>query len=97
MRVISRKRLKDFWRIHAQAKIPLCAWYADITTLDIQRPADIRAFYASARFLRDNRVIFNIGGNKYRLIVKINKSYSVAFVCFVGTHAEYDKIDAAEI
>lgn len=97
MRVISRKRLKDFWKTHPQAEIPLRAWYADITSLHIEGPLGIKAFYASASFLGNNRVVFNIGGNKYRLIVKINKGYTVAFVRFVGTHAEYDKINAAEI
>ena len=97
MRVISRKHLKDYWKIHAQAQMPLCVWYSDITSQSIQGPLDIKALYVAASFLAGNRGVFNIGGNKYRLIVKINKNYTVAFIRFVGTHAEYDKIDAVVI
>jgi len=75
----------------------LAEWYAEVSKASRQTPRDIKARYKSASFLSDNRVVFNIAGNKYRLVVKINYPYSATYVRFVGTHAEYDKINAEEI
>jgi len=83
--------------MHSDAINPLAEWYAEVSKVSWQTPQDIKARYKSASFLSDNRVVFNIAGNKYRLVVKINYSYSAAYVRFVGTHAEYDKINAEEI
>jgi len=83
--------------MHSDAISPLAEWYAEVSKASWQTPQDIKARYKSASFLSDNRVVFNIAGNKYRLVVKINYSYSTAYVRFVGTHAEYDKINAEEI
>ncbi len=83
--------------MHSDAINPLAEWYAEVSKASWQTPQDIKARYKSASFLSDNRVVFNIAGNKYRLVVKINYSYSAAYVRFVGTHAEYDKINAEEI
>lgn len=97
MRVISKRTLQDFWHIHSDAMNPLVGWYAESIKASWQSPQDIKSQYKTASFLRDNRVVFNIGGNKYRLIVKINYPYGVVYIRFVGTHAQYDTINAEEI
>lgn len=97
MRIISRKALKDFWTRHTQAEEPLKSWFEEATQATWKTPQDIKALYRSADFVLGNRVIFNIGGNKYRLIVKINYSYGVVYIRFIGTHTEYDKINAETI
>lgn len=97
MRVISKRTLQEFWSSHPDAMSPLAGWYAEAMKASWQCPQDIKSQYQAASFLRDNRVVFNIGGNKYRLIVKINYPYSTVYIRFVGTHAEYDKINAEEI
>jgi len=97
MRVISKRTLQDFWDMHSDAMNPLAGWYAESIKASWQSPQDIKSQYKTASFLRDNRVVFNIGGNKYRLIVKINYPYGVVYIRFVGTHAQYDTINAEEI
>ena len=97
MRIMTRGRLIKFWRRHADAEQPLKAWHAEVSDAAWKTPADIRRRYATADFVAGNRVIFNIGGNKYRLIVKVNYPAHVVFICFLGTHAEYDKVDAATV
>lgn len=97
MRVISKRTLQDFWKRHNEAEHPLIAWYAEAIKAQWKTPQEIKTYYQTASFLSDNRVVFNIGGNKYRLIVKINYTYNTVYIRFVGTHAEYDKINAQEI
>lgn len=97
MRVISKRALQLFWESHPDAISPLLAWYAEAIKATWQSPQIIKSQYKTASFLCDNRVLFNIGGNKYRLIVKINYPYGTVYIRFVGTHAEYDKINAEEI
>jgi mRNA interferase HigB len=97
MRVISLRPLREFWEAHADAEGALRAWFKDAEESQWKSPADITQVYATASILPDNRVVFNIRGNTYRLIVKINYSYSMVYVRFVGTHAEYDRVDATEI
>lgn len=97
MRVIALRTLREFWTEHGDAEQPLRAWYSEASTSDWAGPADIKARYASASFLGDNRVVLNIGGNKYRLIVAIRYEAKVVYVRFVGTHAEYDRVDAATV
>lgn len=94
MRIIARKTLKDFWDKHPDAEQPLRAWFKAAQAADWESPADVKAAYANASILRDNRVCFNVGGKKHRLIVRINYAYRVVYIRFVGTHAEYDRIDA---
>lgn len=93
MRVISRRRLKEFWLKHPQAENPLKAWFAETEKALWSTPQDIKNYYRSADFLKDNKVIFNISGNKYRLIVQINYNFKIVYVKFIGTHKEYDNID----
>lgn len=97
MRIIAKRTLREFWRRVPQAKEPLSAWYADAHKADWPSPDIIRLRYASASILRNNRVVFNIAGNKYRLVVRINYHYRVVYIRFVGTHAEYDRIDAETV
>ena len=97
MRVIAKSTLQAFWRRHPDAEGPLLAWYREVEKEDWDGPAKAKAKYRSASFIRGNRVVFNIKGNDYRIIVKINYPYRMVYVRFVGTHTEYDKIDATTI
>lgn len=97
IRIIARKPLRDFWESHPDAEQVLRAWFHDTTVADWTSPTDIRAVYATASFLAHNCVVFNIHGNRYRLIVTINYAYRVVYIRFIGSHADYDRIDAATI
>jgi mRNA interferase HigB len=97
MRVIAISRLKAFWLKHPKAMIPLQSWYAIASRAKWATPADVKADYRSASFLAGNRVVFNVKGNDYRLIVVAHYNRGVLYVRFVGTHAQYDQIDAGSI
>lgn len=97
MRVIALSALREFWNKHGQAETPLQSWYAEACRADWKTPADIKAIHKNASFLAGNRVVFNIKGNDYRLIVVAHYNRGILFVRFVGTHAEYDAIDAGRI
>ncbi len=97
MRVISRKTLRDFYERHADSKAPLEAWFHEAKAALWKTPKDISARYPSADFLPGNRVVFDIGGNHYRLVARIHYNTGIVFVRFVGTHAAYDRIDAAAV
>lgn len=94
MQVIARRTLKEFWALHPQAERPIRAWYAIASKARWQGPADVkRQFGATVDFVSDNRVIFDLAGNKYRLIVHVSYTFGRVLVKFVGTHAEYDRVD----
>lgn len=97
MRVIAKKTLRDFWEKHADCEQQLKAWCQEAEKAEWKTPNEIKSEYPSASVLADNRVVFNIKGNNYRLIVKINYDYQMVWIRFIGTHAEYDKINANEI
>ena len=97
MRVISRKALRDFWQTHPNAEQPLRAWYEEARTAAWHTPADIKAQYRTASLLGCNRVVFNIAGNKYRLIVVVRYRIQRVYVRFVGTHRQYDRINVLEV
>ena len=99
MHVIKRKTLIEFYNQPdcQDAKGPLEAWYYEARHAQWASPTDIKAKYGSASILKDSRVVFNIAGNKYRLVVRINYDSKTVFVRFVGTHKEYDKINAEVI
>jgi len=97
MRVIALRTLREFWRIHEQAELPLRAWFQDAELAAWRTPQDIKNDYANASILRDNRAVFNIHGNSYRLVVKTHYNTRTVFIRFVGTHREYDAIDAETI
>jgi mRNA interferase HigB len=97
MRVISRKTLKEFWERHPEAEQALRAWYADAKQAIWKSPADIIKVYRNVSFVAHNRVIFNIKGNTYRLVAMINYEFGIVFIRFVGTHRDYDRINAATV
>lgn len=100
MRIVAVSTLKRFWEstaAHMDAKVPLEAWYAFTGKSDWASPADVKKDFGSASILKEGRVVFNIAGNKYRLVVKINYPYRVVYIRFIGTHAQYDAIDAQTI
>ncbi len=97
MRIIAVGTLRNFWDRHPDAKIPLRSWYANASRADWRRPADIKAAYRSASFIANNRVVFNIKGNDYRLVAAVHYNRGMMFIRFIGTHREYDRIDAHTI
>jgi mRNA interferase HigB len=100
MRIIALSTLKAFWKnapAHKDAAGPVLAWYRQVRAADWKQPSEVKADFASASILKDGRVVFNIAGNKYRLVVWINYSYRIVYVRFIGTHAQYDTIDAQTI
>lgn len=97
MRIIAKKALREFWLRHPNAEEPLLAWYREVEQEDWDTPAKVKAKYRSASIVGGNRVVFNIKGNDYRLVVRINCTYRVVYIRFVGTHAEYDRIDVEEV
>jgi mRNA interferase HigB len=97
MRIIAKRALREFWESHQDAKEPLQAWYREVEKEDWDTPAKVKSKYRTASIIGDNRVVFNIKGNDYRLVVKINYAYRVLYIRFVGTHAEYDGINAEEV
>ncbi len=100
MRVIALSTLKhccDNDPAGAAARDPVLAWHRHAAAADWATPADVKAQFGTASILRDGRVVFNLGGNKYRLVVWINFAYRVVYVRFVGNHAQYDQIDAQTV
>jgi len=97
VRIIARKTLREFWERHTDARQPLQAWYSDVKNAVWKKPSDIKEIYRNASFIANNRVVFNIKGNKYRLAVVIQYEHSIVYIRFVGTHREYNKIDVATI
>ena len=97
MRIISRKTLREFWEKHPDARQPLQAWYADVKHANWKSPSDIKSIYQSASFIPNNRVVFNIKGNKYRIIVVVEYRFGAVYVRFIGTHQEYNRIKAETI
>jgi mRNA interferase HigB len=97
MRIIAKRTLREFWERYPDAEEPLLAWYREVEREDWDTPAKVKAKYRNASIVGDNRVVFNIKGNSYRLVVKINYPYRVVYVRFVGTHDDYDAIDVEEI
>lgn len=97
MRIIALRALREFWERHPPAETPLRTWYADASHADWKTPADIKSAHRNASFISGNRVVFNIKGNDYRLIVAVRYAQGLMFIRFVGTHADYDRIDAAGI
>jgi len=97
MRVISVKKLREFWQTYPDIEQPLKAWKAEAEKAAWKTPTDIKQRYHSADFLKGNRVVFNIKGNEYRLVVQIHYNTGIVYIRFIGTHTEYDRIDAEKI
>ena len=97
MRVIAKKILRDFWKKHSDSEEQLKTWFKEASKANWNNPNDIKDEYIKASILKNSRVVFNICGNKYRLIVSINYERKWIFIRFIGTHRDYDKIDADNI
>ena len=100
MRIIALSTLKSFWEEqpeHMDSKEPALAWYRHALEADWSTPADVKQDFRSASILKDGRAVFNIAGNKYRLVVWINYAFRVVYIRFIGTHEQYDKIDVQTI
>ena len=97
VRIISKRTLREFWQINPSTEQSLKSWHKEVSLADWKSPTDVRADFTSASILQAGRVVFNIQGNRYRLIVRINYEFGIVWVRFVGTHADYDRIDANKI
>jgi mRNA interferase HigB len=100
MRVLSLPTLKAFYEMSpdfSDAKAPLLSWHRHVLKAKWMEPADVKVDFGSASILKEGRVVFNIAGNKYRLVTSINYPYGIVFVKFIGTHKQYDAIDAQTI
>jgi len=97
MRIVAKRTLREFWEQCPEAEEPLLAWYREVEKEDWDGPAKVKEKYRSASIVKGSRVVFNIKGNDYRLVVKINYPYRMIYIRFVGPHAEYDKINVEEV
>jgi mRNA interferase HigB len=97
MRVIARRTLQDFWKKHADAEGPLRAWFAEVSQAKWKSTADIKKLYATASIIDSQRIVFNIGGNKYRLVVKVWFAGKAVWIKFIGTHKSYDGVDVTTL
>jgi mRNA interferase HigB len=100
MRIIARRTLRQFWEKRprgATARSALEVWFSRVESADWATPADVKRMFADASILKSGRVVFNIAGNSFRLVVRVNYPYRVVYIRFVGTHDEYDGIDAEVI
>jgi mRNA interferase HigB len=99
MRIFVRKTLKEFWELanYRDSEQPFKSWYDEVHNANWNTPNEIKAQYKNASILKNGRVVFNIHGNTYRLVVKINYDFGFIYVRFIGTHRQYDKINANEV
>lgn len=97
MRIIALSTLRTFWDQNPDARQPLQAWYEDVRHANWQSPADIKSIYCNASIIANNRIVFNIKGNDYRLIVAVNYRFGIIYIRFVGNHKKYDRIDATTV
>jgi mRNA interferase HigB len=97
MRVVALKTLRDFWARHPDAEQPLRSWHDEVGRATWYTPADIKAQYGNASILKGRRVVFNIKGNTYRVVAAVAYNTGLVFIKFVGSHAEYDRIDAETV
>jgi mRNA interferase HigB len=100
MRIIAKRTLREFWQSspqHAAAQGPIEAWHAEVAKASWQTPQEVKTHFRSASILKGGRVVFNIAGNKYRLVVSIDYERQTCFVKFIGTHKQYDRIDAETV
>lgn len=94
MQIIARRTLRQFWDKHPQAETPLKLWFAEVNAATWTGPASVKASFGTrVDFIGDNRLIFDIAGNKYRLIVHVAYGFGRVLIKFVGTHKDYDRID----
>ncbi len=97
MRVTALRTLREFWERHPDARPSLEAWYSDVREAKWKAPSEIKDTYRNASIVGKNRVVFNMKGNSYCLVVAIQYEHGIVFVRFVGTHRDYDHIDAETV
>ncbi|MGG7661693.1 type II toxin-antitoxin system HigB family toxin [Dyadobacter sp. BHUBP1] len=96
-RIFSRGTLRDFWENHPEMEQPLKVWYDDVLAADWKSPSDVKRQYATASILKNGRIVFNIRGNSFRLVAHFDFERQMVYIRFIGSHKEYDKIDANSI
>ncbi len=97
MRIIAKRTLREFWERHPDARLPLEHWYAEVRRADWDTPGQVTRQWPRASIVGRNRVVFRIKGNQYRLVVEVFYPGRQVYIRFIGTHAEYDRINAAEV
>ena len=97
MRVIAKRHLVDYWTKYPATEQPLKSWYDEVNKAEWEKPQDIKQQYATASFVANNRVVFNIKGNSHRLIVAVAYRFGAVYIKFIGTHQQYDQIDVATV
>ena len=98
MQIVARKTLRRFWERHPDAELPLRVWFSRVRGSHWQGPNDVKAMFGNTvDFIGDNRLIFDIGGNKYRLVGHVSYVFRRVLIKFIGTHREYDKIDTETV
>jgi mRNA interferase HigB len=98
VQIIAKRTLRLFWEKHSQAEMPLRSWYALVEAAQWNGPADVKTMFgANVDFIRDSRLIFDVGGNKYRVVVDVAYGFGRVLIKFVGTHKEYDRIDPGSV
>lgn len=93
-RILSKGQLRDFWEKHNDCEQYLKKWYRDAKLAEWRTPIEVKADFPTASILKNSRMVFNIKGNDYRLVAKFNFEYQLIYIRFIGTHFEYDRIDA---
>ncbi len=97
MRIIAKSTIRDFWILHPPAEFPLLDWYNTVKQAEWSSPNDVKQTYGNASIVANDRVVFNIKGNDYRLVTEIDYSFQMVFIIWIGTHKAYDKIDVTTI
>ena len=97
MRIIARRTLREFWEAHPDAEEPLRTWYTYVRQADWHTPSDGKGIFRTASFVGNDRVVFNIKGNRYRLVVVVVYRHHAVYIRFIGTHREYNDIDVATV
>jgi mRNA interferase HigB len=97
VRILNRETLVDFYSVHKETKSQLEAWYYEVKNSNWRNPIDVKEKYGTASIVGGNKVVFNIKGNKYRLVTKINYQMKTVYIKFIGTHKDYDKINVEEM
>lgn len=97
MRIIARRTLREFWVKHPDSEQPLKVWFREVKQANWKQSTDVKALYRHARVVGNDRVVFNIKGNKYRLIAAVDYRFGIVYIRFIGTHKDYDAVDAATV
>ncbi len=97
MRIIAKRTLREFWERHSDARQPLEDWYQEVNSADWNTPASVISRYPRASIVGNDRVVFRIKGNEYRLVVRIFYPARIVYIRFIGTHAEYDRLNVEDV